>query len=189
MLYALGIPMDHKDAQEKARNFLIENSWDTLLVEAYIALHFYPVYINDFYWQDLEHDWNIGVINISSATREINVGKDKGEVLFTRCEFGNIKFMIGGKIEVIDMSMQAVVTLFIGEKRVLEVVYDYINPDAHAPLLSQYTMVTVEEFHATPKIGELLWGLHDAIEIHKKKREKIERLKIEDEQKGKFTFD
>ena len=183
--------MSIENSQDKAKNLVVKNGWDNLLIEAHLNLQHYPHWSQTH--KGFEEEINIGVKNVSGIQQSLDVSYINNEVEFTKCEFGGICFMIGGSSH----SGGSIgggggltaygVALFIDDIRVLALKYFYYAKEYVAP--KDYSLHSVEEFHSNPKINDLLIGLHEAKKAHETKINEKKRRDKEVSYKSKFTFD
>lgn len=180
--------MSNIELQKKALQFLKDKGWDHLLIKAYLEVQYYPSWSTR---DDFEKSWNIGLKNVRGEERHLRVGYGGEDVVFCVGELNGIQFKIGGGLVFSSMpDGESYVTLplelHLDNKLVLAV--RYVADDSDPILPSDYSLVTVEEFHNDDRINVLLQEISLAIE-HKNESKRLNDLKNKEASlEGKFTF-
>ena len=177
------------ELKQKAKNYVSEKKWDVLLCYAYLeTMHFSTWVTNQ---ENFEEEVNFGLSKISSENILLQCGYVTEATEFLVASFNGIKFKIGGVINSTmmpdgDVFSTLSINLFIDEKLVLSIMYS--NDTLDGCFARDYRMISVEEMHSSPELGNLLEGIAQCIE------QKEERAKLKNQQRenqayeGKFTF-
>ena len=181
------VDMDINELKTKAKNLMIENKWDDLLIDAFLTTkHFVAWSKRD----DFDECWNVGIKNVKGVQRNIDVSYINDETEFLSGELNGIHFQLGGVIQYLSMPdgdsfVTENLSLFIDDKRVIAVQYimkgDGILPD-------DYSLFSVEEFHNHQSIEPLLSGIRVGKLEQKQKSRERERIENETKYQGKFSF-
>jgi hypothetical protein len=180
--------MSIEEPQDKAKRLMIERSWDSLLIDAYLTTkHFVAWSIRE----DFEAELNIGVSNIKGLKRNIDISYVNNETEFLTGTVKNINFQLGGVYHYSsgidgDAFNTANISLFIDDVRVLAVRYLMHGYEAYSS--NEFSILSVEEFHQHPLIDSLLQSIH-AGKVEQEQKQRLQAKTKENlKYAGKFTF-
>lgn len=181
-----------KKLQDKAKKIFLENGWDLLLVDAYLSIEHFVAWSKR---EDFEKRYNIGVKNIRSVRKSIDIGRVSNETEFLVGDINGINFTFGGVTSSSCFSENdcpTIITslsLFIDDKRVIAARYARSDEAFSA---EDYSLDSVEEFHNDPRIPSLLKAFHDGkTELERKNKkidEELKKKELDLKYSGKFTF-
>lgn len=182
------LAMSNIDLQKKALQFIKEKGWDSLLVSAFLEVKHYPSWaLRD----DFEEKWNIGVKNVRGETKFLKVGYGGEDVRFCVGEIAGIAFKIGGDLVFSTMPdgelfVTLPLELYLDDKKVMAVRY---VADSSDPILdSDFSLLSIEEFHNDDRIDTLLKEISRAKHQLKERRRLSDLAEKESNLEGKFTF-
>ena len=180
--------MDSAEAKQKALEVFKEKGGDKSLIQFWVKCQHYGAWAKN--QADFEENWNIGITNISSEDKFIQVGSENKKVEFLSGEIQRHRFKLGGYTRTDGLlyggSIEEVVILFLGETIAVIANYQHLNDDAC--IASDYKLSSIDEFHFSNELFEVL-DISDRLisKYDKRKTDELMRMR-ESQYKDKFSF-